>query len=67
MAEVLAELSSITTMLTDLTERVTDLADHARDGGEPDLAAELFTVERDLRGALRRLGRAASQGHASTA
>jgi hypothetical protein len=55
-----AELSSITSTLTELTQRVTALAEHSRDGGEPDLAAELFTVERDLRGALRRLGRTSS-------
>ncbi len=62
MATTRAELSSIASTLTDLTRRVTDLAERCRDGGEADLAAELFTVERDLRGALRRLGRASSEG-----
>lgn len=55
---VRAELSSIASTLTELTRRVTALAEEARDGGEPDLAAELFSVERSLTGALRRLDRA---------
>ena len=62
MATTRAELSSIASSLTDLTKRVTNLAERSRDGGEPDLATELFTVERDLRGALRRLDRASSEG-----
>ncbi len=62
VATTRAELSSIASSLTDLTKRVTSLAERSRDGGEPDLAAELFTVERDLRGALRRLDRATSEG-----
>jgi hypothetical protein len=61
MATTQAELSSITSTLAELTQRVTALAEHARDGGDADLAAELFTVERDLRGALRRLGRTSSE------
>ncbi len=56
------ELSSITSTLDELTRRVTALAERSRDAGEADLAAELFTVERDLRGALRRLGRAIDGG-----
>ncbi|MGH8989359.1 MAG: hypothetical protein ACRDXC_12340 [Acidimicrobiales bacterium] len=56
-----AELSSITSTLADLNERVTALAERSRDGGEADLAAELFAIERDLRGALRRLARASSE------
>ncbi len=62
MATARAELSSINSTLTELTKRVTALAEHSRDGGDPDLAAALFTVERDLRAALRRLGRAAGGG-----
>lgn len=58
MSAVRAELSSISSTLADLTRRVTSLAEHARDAQEPDLAAELFTVERGLNGALRRLERA---------
>jgi hypothetical protein len=64
MATTRAELSSINSTLAELTQRVTSLAEQSRDGGEGDLAAELFTVERDLRGALRRLGRASSEGRA---
>jgi len=58
MATTRAELSSITSTLGELTERVTGLAEHARDHGEAQLAADLFGVERDLRGALRKLDRA---------
>jgi hypothetical protein len=62
MTTARAELSSITSTLTELTRRVTELAERARDGGEADLATELFAVERGLRGALRRLGRTSSEG-----
>lgn len=65
VATARAELSSIASTLTDLTQRVTALAERSRDGGEADLAAELFAVERDLRGALRRLGRASSEGRSA--
>ncbi|HTX62111.1 MAG TPA: hypothetical protein VMD28_00625 [Acidimicrobiales bacterium] len=61
MATTRAELSSITSTLTELTRRVTAIAEHSREAGEPDLAAALFTIERDLRGALRRLERASSE------
>jgi hypothetical protein len=54
-----AELSSLASSLAELTKRVSALAEQARDGGEEDLAAELFGVERSLNGALRRLDRAA--------
>jgi hypothetical protein len=60
MATPRAELSSIASSLTDLARRVTALADHARDRGDEELASELFTVERELKAALRRLERAAS-------
>ena len=54
-----AELSSLTASLDELTRRVTDLAESARRGDEPDVAADLFAVERSLTGALRRLSRLA--------
>jgi len=60
MSDVHAELSSISSTLTELTHRVTALAEAARDSKDPDLAAELFSVERGLHGALRRLERATS-------
>lgn len=62
MSAVRAELSSITSTLSDVTRRVTALAEQARDGGDADLAADLFSVERGLAGALRRLERAAGDG-----
>ena len=66
VATTRAELSSITSTLTDLARRVTVLAERSRDGADADLAAELFAVERDLRGALRRLERASAEGRART-
>lgn len=60
MSVVRAELSSITSTLADVSRRVTALAEQARDGGEADLAVDLFSVERGLAGALRRLERATS-------
>ena len=51
-----SELSSLTTSLDELTRRVTTLAEQT-DAAEEDVAAELFGVERALRGALRRLQR----------
>lgn len=57
-----AELSSLASTLTDLTRRVTGLAEEARDEGDAEVATELFTVERALNGALRRLERAATGG-----
>ena len=53
-----AELSSLASTLTEVTRRVTGLAEQARAEGDDDVAHELFTVERSLRGALRRLERA---------
>lgn len=52
-----AELSSLTSTLTELHERVTALAENAAAGGEEEVAHELFFVERALGGALRRLQR----------
>lgn len=57
-----SELSSLTTLLGDLTDRVTALAERARDHDDAELSSELFTVERDLRAALRRLERATLAG-----
>ena len=67
MATPRAELSSLTSTLTELTQRVTALAERSRDGGDADLAAALFNVERDLRAALRRLSRASSDGRSPSA
>lgn len=58
MSDVRAELSSITSMFSELTRRVTALAERARDGADEELAADLFSVERGLSGSLRRLERA---------
>ncbi|MGH9108564.1 MAG: hypothetical protein ACRDY3_03695 [Acidimicrobiales bacterium] len=58
---VRAELSSLASSLTELTRRVTALAEHARSAGDAETANELFTVERALNGALRRLERAAGE------
>jgi hypothetical protein len=65
-----AELSSISSTLAELTRRVTELAEQVRgpdaagngngNGVPADLVAELFAVERSLKGALRRLERAAT-------
>lgn len=54
-----AELSSLTSALEDLTRRVSDFADTANREKQEELAAELFAVERSLRGATRRLSRMA--------
>ena len=58
VATTLAELSSITSTLTELTRRVAALAERARADAGADLATQLFAIERDLRAALRRLERA---------
>lgn len=74
---VRAELSSISSSLGDLTRRVSTLAEEVRgpsgrqgaggaddgaDASGSELASELFTVERSLKGALRRLERVAAAG-----
>lgn len=48
------ELSSVATVLDDLTHRLSAMADAAI-GGDPDISVELFEIERSLRGAQRRL------------
>lgn len=55
-----AELSSIATLLAQITERITAMAEAASAAHETDLAAELFGVERSLTGAQRRVERIAS-------
>jgi hypothetical protein len=51
-----SELAAVHSSLDELLRRVTSLAESARAEDE-DLATELFTVERSLNGALRRLRR----------
>ena len=59
-----AEISSLTSTLQELNERVTAVAEGALARGDEDMAHELIAVERALGGALRRLRRFA-QGQRS--
>jgi len=52
-----AEISSLTSTLQELNERVTAMAEGALARGDEDMAHELIAVERALGGALRRLRR----------
>jgi hypothetical protein len=52
-----AELSSLSSTLKELNDRVSIMAEGAQAAGNEDMARELFAVERSLGGALRRLGR----------
>ncbi len=52
-----AEISSLSSTLKELNDRVTSLAESAQAKGDQDMAHELFAVERSLGGALRRLRR----------
>lgn len=52
-----AEISSLSSTLTELHERVSALAENALASGDEDMAHELIAVERSLGGALRRLRR----------
>ena len=52
-----AEISSLTSTLQELNDRVTAMAESALSRGEEDIAHELIAVERSLGGALRRLRR----------
>ena len=52
-----AEISSLTSSLAELHERVTAMAESALAGGDEETAHELIAVERSLGGALRRLRR----------
>lgn len=56
-----AELSSITTVLTDLQARVVEVADQWREIERDDVAGDLYEVERSLRNAQRRIRRATKQ------
>ena len=48
-----AELSSLSSTLKELNDRVSALAESAVTTGDEDMARELFAVERALGGALR--------------
>ena len=50
-----AQLSSLSTSLGDLAQRVTDLADGLQGSPREDVAADLYEVERSLQAAHRRL------------
>jgi hypothetical protein len=52
-----AEISSLSSTLQELNDRVTSMAETAMAQGNEDMAKELFFVERSLGGALRRLRR----------
>lgn len=52
-----AEISSLSSTLQELHERVTAMAESALARGDEDMAHELIAVERSLGGALRRLRR----------
>jgi hypothetical protein len=52
-----AELSSLSSTLKELNDRVSAMAETAQASGNEDMARELFAVERALGGALRRLRR----------
>lgn len=52
-----AEISSLSSTLSELHDRVTALAESALSSGDEDMAHELIAVERALGGALRRLRR----------
>lgn len=57
-----AELSSLASALAELTRRLSAMAEAAATGTDDELSAELFAVERALRGAGRRLERLVSPG-----
>lgn len=52
-----AELSSLSSVIRDLVERVTDVARRYEGTDREDVSFELYEVERGLRGATRRLDR----------
>jgi hypothetical protein len=52
-----AEISSLSSTLAEVHERVTAMAEGALARGDEDMAHELISVERALGGALRRLRR----------
>lgn len=53
----LAELSSIAASLEQITRRISVMAEQANDEQEETVSSELFSVERALQGASRRLER----------
>ena len=55
MTEHSAQLSSVSTALHELTDRVTSAADHYQQAEVEDVAAELYEVERAMRSAGQRL------------
>jgi hypothetical protein len=50
-----AHLSSLSSSLDELTQRITTLADGYKDSPREDVAADLYEVERHLQAANRRL------------
>lgn len=50
-----AHLSSLSTALDELTERITQLADEFQGSPREDVASDLYEVERNLQAAARRL------------
>ena len=50
-----AHLSSLSSALEDLTDRITALADGYQESPREDVAADLYEVERHLQAASRRL------------
>ena len=57
MSDPLAELSSVSSALEEITERVTRLAGELAQQKREDAASQLIEVERALLGAKRRLGK----------
>jgi hypothetical protein len=52
-----AEISSLSSTIEELHQRVRSMADSALSSGDEEMAHELIAVERALNGALRRLRR----------
>jgi hypothetical protein len=52
-----SELSSLTALIEQVTDRITKMADEASAAKEENVATELFAIERSLTGAKRRLVR----------
>jgi hypothetical protein len=52
-----SELSSLTALIEQVTDRITKMADQASAEKEDEVATELFAIERALTGAKRRLVR----------
>jgi hypothetical protein len=58
------QLSSASTVLQELTARISTLADEAAEDRREDVANALYEVERSLRTAQRRLAKAAGEARA---